>query len=225
MPRWLISETQLEEHLESGTGKGLAVVIIVGNSIEASKLCSKGLRFGGALKVVEKYWKAGPGSVCMSCAGIGHDCLGECGERAVKCVICAGAHKVENHRCGVTGCTIKMGKICTHVTPKCANCGGNHQAIAFKCPARLRAQAEAWREKAKKPQVKDKRPAAPPALEEELEVGSTKMEVDTALTLWTNNPEPQSSELSSLEDNEFESPRSETSEVYADESLNHSKKY
>ena len=55
LPRWLINETRLEERLESGSGRGLAVVITVGNSIEASKLCSKGLRFGGALKVVEKY--------------------------------------------------------------------------------------------------------------------------------------------------------------------------
>ncbi len=55
MPRWLISETQLEERLESGIGKRSAIVITVGNSTEVSKLCSKGLRFGGVLKVVEKY--------------------------------------------------------------------------------------------------------------------------------------------------------------------------
>lgn len=150
-PRWLISETRLEEWLESGSGRGSAIVITVGNSAEVSKLCSKGLKFGGTLKVVEKYWEAGPGSICMSCAGVGHNRLGECGDRAIQCVICAGAHKAENHRCGVTGCTIKMGKICTHVTPKCANCEGNHQATAFKYPARLKAQAEAWREKAKNP--------------------------------------------------------------------------
>lgn len=64
LPRWLINENRLEERLESGNGRGCAIVITVGNSAEASKLCSKGLRFGGALKVVEKYWEAGPGSVC-----------------------------------------------------------------------------------------------------------------------------------------------------------------
>ena len=183
LPRWLISETRLVERLESGSGRGSAIVITVGNSAEASKLCSKGLRFGGALKVVEKYWEAGPNLVCMSCAGVGHDRLGECGDRAIQCVICAGAHKAENHRCGVTGCIVKMGKICTHVTPKCANCGGSHQATAFKCPARLKAQAEAWREKAKKSQAKDKQPATYADSEEEPEVGSNKMELDTAVTL------------------------------------------
>ena len=200
LPRWLISETRLEERLESGSGRGSAIVITVGNSAEASKLCSKGLRFGGALKVVEKYWEAGPSSVCMSCAGVGHDRWGECRDRAIQCVICAGAHKAENHRCGVTGCTIKMGKICTHVTPKCANCGGNHQATAFKCPARLKAQAEAWKEKAKKSQAKDKQPATYAASEEEPEVESSEMELDNAVTLWAKSPQQQSSELSSFED-------------------------
>ena len=73
VPRWLISESQLKERLESGTGRGSAIVITVGTSEEAAKLCSKGLRFGGALKVVEKHWEAGPGSVCLSCAGVGHN--------------------------------------------------------------------------------------------------------------------------------------------------------
>lgn len=54
-PRWLVNEARLEERLESGTGKGSAIVITVGNSTEAAKLCAKGLRFGGALKVIERY--------------------------------------------------------------------------------------------------------------------------------------------------------------------------
>ncbi len=220
LPRWLISEAPLEERLESETGRGSAIVITVGNSAEASTLCAKGLRFGGAPKVVEKYWEAGPGSVCMSCAGIGHDRLGECGNRGLQCVICAGDHKTENHLCGVTGCNVKKGKICTHVTPKCANCGGHHQATAFKCPARLRAQMQAWREKS---QSKDMEPTSPMAApEEELEAGSSEMEVDSSLTLWPKSLERQSSELSTIED---ESARSETSEMYIDESQNHTKDY
>lgn len=58
-------------------------------------------------------------------------------------MICAGAPKAEYHRCGVTSCTIKMGKICTYIKPKCANSGGKHQATAFKCPFRIKAQVEA----------------------------------------------------------------------------------
>ena len=203
--RWLISEARLEERLESGTGKESAIVITVGNSTEASTLCSKGLRFGGALKVVEKYWEAGPSSVCMSCAGVGHDRLGEWGDRSVQCVICAGLHKAENHRCGVTGCKVKMGKICAHVTPKCANCGGSHQATALKCAARLKAQAKAWKNKAKKSQAKDKQPAACVTPEKEPAGGSNEMELDTAVTIWTGTLGQQSSELSSFEDDMPES--------------------
>ena len=156
-PRWLINEERLEERLESGNGRGSAIVITVGNEAEASKLCAKGLRFGGAPKVVEKYWEAGPSSICMTCSGIGHDRLGGCGERPIQCVICAGAHKSENHKCGVTGCTAKKGKICIHVVPKCANCGGNHQATAFRCPARQKAQAKAWKNKTKKASNREER--------------------------------------------------------------------
>ena len=150
IPCWLISESQLEKRLESHTGKGSAIVITVGTSKEAAKLRSKGLRFGGALKVVEKYWEARPGSIYLSCIRIGHNCLRKCKDRAIQCVICAGAHKMEDHWCGVTGCTVKMGKICIHILPKYANCGAKHQATAFKCLAKLKAQAKAWRKKSKK---------------------------------------------------------------------------
>lgn len=80
---WLINETRLKERLESGNRKRSAIVIIVGNSVKAFKLYSKRLRFGGTFKVVEKYWEAGPGLICMSCANIGHDCLGKCGDIAI----------------------------------------------------------------------------------------------------------------------------------------------
>lgn len=80
---WLISESRLEECLESSTRKQLAIVITVDNSEETTKLCSKRLRFGDVFKIIAKYWEAGPGSVCLSCTGIGHDCLGKCADRSV----------------------------------------------------------------------------------------------------------------------------------------------
>lgn len=72
-PHWLINKARLEKHLESGDGRGSAIVIIVRNSIETSQLYSKELRFGGTLKVVEKYWEAELLSICMSCTEIRHD--------------------------------------------------------------------------------------------------------------------------------------------------------
>lgn len=73
LPHWLINEVRLEGRLESGNNKGSAIIITMGKIIEASRLCSKGLRFRGAPKGVENYWEAGPSSFCMSSAGIGHD--------------------------------------------------------------------------------------------------------------------------------------------------------
>ncbi len=41
MPQWLISKARLEERLKTGNGKGLAIIITIGNKVEASKLCAK----------------------------------------------------------------------------------------------------------------------------------------------------------------------------------------
>ena len=54
--------------------------------------------------------------------------------------------------------------------------------------------------KQKKSQAKDKQPATYADLEEEPEVGSNEMELDSAVTLWAKSPRRQSSELSSFED-------------------------
>ena len=128
LPRWLISENRLKEQQESSNKQGSAIVITVSSKSEAKKLCASGLRFGGVIKVVEKYWESGPSSVCMTCSGIGHERMGKCGDQVPKCVICAGPHKIGDHQCGVTGCNKGRGKICAHVVVKCANCGGGHPA-------------------------------------------------------------------------------------------------
>ncbi len=54
-PRWLINEVQLEEHLKTENKKRSAIIIIVTNETNISKLCTKRFRFGDASKVVEKY--------------------------------------------------------------------------------------------------------------------------------------------------------------------------
>ncbi len=72
LPRWLINKNRLKEQQETGK-RGSAIVITVQGEAEAKKLCASGLRFGGVVKVVEKYWEARPGSVCMTCCDIGHE--------------------------------------------------------------------------------------------------------------------------------------------------------
>ena len=94
MPCWLINKNRLREEQEINNKRGSAIVITVSNENEAKQLVASGLRFGGSIKRVEKFWDAGPGSVCMKCCGIGHERLGNCGNRLEKCVICAGDHAV-----------------------------------------------------------------------------------------------------------------------------------
>ena len=147
IPRWLISESRLREQQESSNKRGSAIVITVSSESEAKKLCASGLRFGGIVKVVEKYWESGPSSVCRTCCGIGHERMGNCGNRLPKCVICAGPHKVEDHQCGVSGCHKKPGKSCVHVKVQCANCGGSHPADSNRCNLRHKAEIDARRKK------------------------------------------------------------------------------
>lgn len=145
LPRWLINEDRLREQQDDGK-QGSAIVITVRGETEAKHLCASGLRFGGVTRVVERYWEAGPSSVCMTCCGIGHERMGNCGDRPSQCTICAGAHKVENHRCGVVGCTKGVGKVCVHVMLKCANCGENHAANSPRCSSRHKADIKARKE-------------------------------------------------------------------------------
>lgn len=96
-PRWLINENCLREQQETGNKRGSAIVITVKGEAKAKKLCASGLRFGGVIRVVERYWEAGPSSVCMICCGIGYQRMRSCRNRPEKCLICAGPHKFENH--------------------------------------------------------------------------------------------------------------------------------
>ena len=146
-PRWLINESRLKEQQEFNNKRGSAMVITVSGESEAKKLCASGLRFGRVVKVVEKYWESGPSSVCMTCCGIGHERMGKCGDRVSKCVICAGPHKIEDHRYGVTGCNKGAGKVCIHITVQCANCGGGHSANSSRCTLRHKAEVDARRRK------------------------------------------------------------------------------
>ena len=60
LPRWIISESRLKEQQEFDNKRGSAIVITVSSESEAKMLCASGLRFGGVVKMVEKYWESGP---------------------------------------------------------------------------------------------------------------------------------------------------------------------
>lgn len=137
----------------------------------------------------------------MSCAGIGRDRLREYGDKGVRCVICAGTHEVESHKYEITTCMAKIEKICTQVIPKCANCGGNHQATAFECPAKLRAQTEAWNKKMENSHEVKTLPDPFDSSNNRPRSRQIDMDVNTDAINWAKSPEAESSGLSSVDDN------------------------
>ena len=146
--------------------------------------------------MVEKYWEAGPGSVCMRCCGIGHERLGSCGDRPEKCLLCAGPHQASNHQCGVDGCSKKPGKLCTHVVARCANCMGNHQANFAHCPARQKAELQARKGKTRKdPKILEKANNLQSQEDEGDEYAdvSSSHEMDTQAEVWSKSPAEESS--------------------------------
>lgn len=56
--QWLIQENRLRERQESDNNQGSAIVITIANAFDVAYLYARGLRFGRALKVVQKYQEA-----------------------------------------------------------------------------------------------------------------------------------------------------------------------
>lgn len=140
----------------------MAIVITVSGKSEAKMLCASGLRFGGVVKIVEKYWESGPSLVCMTCCGIGHKRIGKCESRPPRCIICAGPHKMDEHQCGVNGCNKGSRKICAHVVVKCANYGSNHLANSNQCTSRHKVEIDAQKQKSLKKTIENGKVRAEP---------------------------------------------------------------
>ena len=120
---------------------------MVQGKAKAKKLCASGLWFGGAVKIIKRYWNVGPDSVCMTCCGIRYQRRGSCGDEPQKCIICAGLQKIKDHQCGVAECQKGKKKICVHVTPKYANCMGTHATNSPRYISRHKAEINAREKK------------------------------------------------------------------------------
>ena len=72
----------------------------------------------------------------------------------------------------------KKREIGIYVVLKYANCGGNHQATAFRCPAKQKAQAVAWKSKAKKAYNREERETSVESLKDrEIPIESKDKEI------------------------------------------------
>jgi hypothetical protein len=140
-PEWLRNP----DVLMGSAQRGSSIVITLGSLEEARKIRSNGIRFGGQWYKTEHYWELGPDTTCPRCCGIGHRSFRECGDRPVKCFICAGPHEGYEHVCRVRDCTAKPGVACQHMPAKCGNCERNHPATAEGCPKKRQVRKQAAR--------------------------------------------------------------------------------
>jgi len=92
-------------------------------------------------------WYPNPTKQCRKCYLYGHP---EEGYKASKptCSICAGEHRLKEHKCASPTCPQKGDKKivanCCPVTPsKCIACGGNHPAYSAECTIKIKAKADA----------------------------------------------------------------------------------
>lgn len=69
----MINEKRLKKWLKLKNKRGSVIIIIVKNKLKALNLYAKKLKFRGIPKVIEKYWKARPNSIYMTCFNIGHN--------------------------------------------------------------------------------------------------------------------------------------------------------
>ena len=150
-PYWLVNKEKIREKYNSKLIKCSTIIVTVRSKLEADKLTTKGLYFGGYNHTVDRYWETGPEKICPKCLEYGHTSYRACTAPA-KCYICAGSHEASEHKCLISSCTAVQGKSCIHWPIKCVHCKGPHIAISSSCPKRKAAIEVA---KAKKQAAKD----------------------------------------------------------------------
>lgn len=144
---WLMSKDRLRKQQENSNKQGLAIVITLHSEHEAKQLDINDLRFGGAMKKLEKYQKAGLGSICFKCCEISYERLESCRDKLEMCIMCVGSHQASKHKCRVNRCNKRRGKLCIHIVAQCANYQGNHQVSSTRCVLWMKAEIKACKKK------------------------------------------------------------------------------
>ena len=121
------------------------MVAAVLGEVTFSRLCKSGARLFGRRYEVDAYEEVRLDAFCSRCCGWGH--IAPHCKAAARCVVCAGDHTTNDHRCPVEGCRVGRSRPCPHGQTKCANCGGPHRARADACAAKKTALqlARGWK--------------------------------------------------------------------------------
>ena len=171
--RWLSGAKVRARFHRDGCGSSSVVAAVLGETV-FTRLCRSGIRLPRGRREVDAFEEERPNALCLRCGEWGH-VTPHCDEaEKPRCVICAKEHATRDHRCSVEGCRVGRGRMCLHVTAKCANCGGPHGARADACAAKRIAQHAARGWKSPPPPLtewKEKAPgAATPAVEDKSEL-------------------------------------------------------
>lgn len=100
IPPQLVGKNLSREKQKSNNKCRSAIVINPSNKIVEKRPIANCFCFGGAIKKVEKYWKAGYKLVYMKCFGIRHKSPGTYGNKPKKCRMCVGTHLTSKHQRG-----------------------------------------------------------------------------------------------------------------------------
>jgi hypothetical protein len=84
------------------------------------------------------YIPFGTTTQCTNCQGFGH-AKAFCKAEPI-CAVCAGKHMTQKHECPAQTC--KGGYRCIHTTLKYTNCGDQHWASNWNCPAKIQVSQE-----------------------------------------------------------------------------------
>jgi len=92
-------------------------------------------------------WHSNPTKQYKKCYQYGHP-EEVCKATHHTCPICAGEHRLKEHKCASPTCPKKRDRKiiadCCPVTPsKCTACGGNHPAYSVECPVQIKAKQDA----------------------------------------------------------------------------------
>ena len=121
-PYWLTSSESRESQRFG------SIVVAFKTEAEAEKAIRNRLYIAGISVRVTKHYTTSKSTQCTKCQGFGH--LYSYCKKKVTCRLCGEEHETSVHKCNTCHVT---GKPCAHLTPKCINCKGPHQANSRDC--------------------------------------------------------------------------------------------
>lgn len=108
--------------------RGGSIVVAFATQEEAERAIRERLIIAGISVRVEKLHNTAPTTQCERCQGYGH--IQDHCRRPEACRLCGENHHTKQHRCNPCQ---SNGKACIHLSAKCKNCAGPHQANAEEC--------------------------------------------------------------------------------------------